>query len=189
MYFAREKDIEDFIYKRPGTIETSWATARQWISRQYRVPSGIIDLLGVATLNYVEGNRIVPIVVEIKNTPIKSKDLAQVCRYANDINKIMSIRDYSFETDTTVKVVLGVGDVSQRVQYEAYAMNVYLKTIRYAPEPDISGTWGWTKEYLKKIEDEIKQAAYSSLFDIFGGNDSKDFEEFLDEKYGTKDSQ
>lgn len=182
MAFYREKDIENYVYSHPGKITTWGYVVEKWIARQFRVPSGIIDLLGYAKTTYLEQPTYFPLVLEIKNHPIKSKDLAQVCRYAQDIDDVMSIRDFTFESGTTIKVILGVGDIDKYLLHEANALNVNLKTISYIPQIDFGGTWKFVREYSEQLREEIRQVSFSSVFDVFGKNDTKDLEEYLDQK-------
>ena len=171
MGFRIEKDIEDYVFQRPRLI-TNWGfNVRKWIARQYRVPSGVIDLLGFAKATYTE-DRFNPLVLEIKNGSIKSKDLAQVSRYAYDIDRIMMIRDFSYEEGYTQKIVLGVGVPDNRVLQEAVSMSISIVTISCNPDPIISGVWGWQREYSQKVEQDIERAAFSNLFNVFGKNDT-----------------
>lgn len=182
MVFRCEKDIEDYLYRHPSLISNWGFNVQKWIAKQYRVPSGIIDLLGLAKANYTE-ERFNPLVLEVKNDSIKSKDLAQVCRYAYDIDRIMMIRDFSYEEGFTQKMVLGVGIPDSRVVQEADSMNVSIVTISCDPDPIVSGVWRWQKEYRDKVNEDIRRAAFSKVFDVFGDNDTLDMEnEFAKER-------
>src|SRR5690349_1304072 len=82
-----EKDVEGWLYAHPETVRlgTSWQV-KQWIGRQYKLPSGIADLIGVNEDGTV-------VVVEIKNVPADARAIAQVCRYAEDVRAILDRRE------------------------------------------------------------------------------------------------
>jgi Endonuclease NucS C-terminal domain len=82
--FDSEKKLEDYLFAHPEALQDDFGFRHvdHWLKRQYRVPSGIIDLVGVAP----GSNQLW--VVEIKNRPIKTDALTQVCRYAFDIEQI-----------------------------------------------------------------------------------------------------
>ncbi len=122
-----EKDIEDYLYGNPGSVDLHiHGPVERWVKRQFRVPSGIIDLLGVT------GERTI-VVVEVKNVPIDLSALAQVSRYALDVR---NIKDYIFfglgETDWVIdpqiiKVVAGKS-VDAKVMLEAESMGIHIIT-------------------------------------------------------------
>lgn len=88
-----EKDIEDWLYANPDALGTGYAGGRvieRWIGRQYSLPSGIADLIGVDEYNYA-------VVVEVKNVPINKAAVLQVCRYASDVSDIVGVRDGYFK--------------------------------------------------------------------------------------------
>lgn len=77
-----EKDIEDWLWENPGAVTVyEYAPVAEWTHRQFKLPSGVADLVGVTDYNHI-------VVVEVKNTPIGSDALAQVSRYAADIGLI-----------------------------------------------------------------------------------------------------
>ena len=183
MGFHLEKDIEDYLYRHPRDVRNWGYTVQKWIAKQYRVPSGVIDLLGFAKANYTEEEIFNPLVLEVKNDSIKSKDLAQVCRYAYDIDQIMMTRDFSYEQGNTQKMLIGIGCPDDRVLYEADSMNISIISISCNPVPIVSGSWRWKDERRKDVSDALRRAAFSNLFDVFGGNDTLDMENYFDKKH------
>ena len=131
-----EKDIEYWLWESPEAIPTIYVDAKiRWLARQYRVPSGIIDLLGLLRGKDEIGLFGHVLVVEVKNVPIDSKAIAQVSRYAADIQTIMDIcysgkgysgyvhpyLDYPREI---IKFVIGRKPKDKRVYFEADALNI-----------------------------------------------------------------
>lgn len=83
-----EKDIEDWLYENPEAVSyismipagsSKCKTITKWIGRQFEVPSGIIDLLGINDHGEI-------VVVEVKLGAIDGKAIAQCARYALDIS-------------------------------------------------------------------------------------------------------
>ena len=79
---STEHQIEDYLYSHPQAIRGLNQVI--WIARQFRVPSGIIDLLGLAQSQFT-GDWSVG-VFEIKKDAIKSQAILQAQRYAADIS-------------------------------------------------------------------------------------------------------
>lgn len=78
-----EADVEQYLWEHPGIVRLGNVNVDHWIKRQYSVPSGIIDLFGITT----NGNYVV---AEVKNVEVDAKAIAQVCRYAFDLDEILS---------------------------------------------------------------------------------------------------
>lgn len=77
-----EADIEQWLWENPGAVNVrAGLDVVEWTGRQFKVPSGIADLIGLT-----EDGDIV--VVEVKNGPIAPDALTQVTRYAKDIEDI-----------------------------------------------------------------------------------------------------
>lgn len=137
-----ERDIEDYLFDHPGEV---FGDGARWIKRQFAVPGGIIDLIG-----QTESGRIV--VVEVKNVAIDSSALAQVCRYAYDINEILSTIEYRFRTHEleiadvshppVFKMVIG-RSVDTKTKREAEALDVYLLTFETELHLNISYRSNW----------------------------------------------
>lgn len=153
-----EKDIEDMLYKNPKKLGVDY-----WIERQFRVPSGVIDLLGV---NCVPRSKL-PIfsVYELKITEPKSEHLAQIYRYASDIeNALLKRSEYYDEEHQKLayprvdKYVLCMGEPSNKILMEANAMNIDVKSFEF----DVNGikihnSWCFTKEFRKEEENKLKE--------------------------------
>lgn len=82
-----EKDIEDWLFNNPKEIPHATeyydeTPIDHWIGRQYRLPSGIADLIGIR-----ENGKVA--VIEVKNVPINKAAVLQVCRYASDVESIL----------------------------------------------------------------------------------------------------
>lgn len=117
----KEKDIEDFLWENPSAASTVRTIIDHWIGRQFEVPGGIIDLLGVT-----DDNRLV--VVEVKNVAIDASALTQVSRYAFDIlqvaNDIYCEKDSEMVTPPIVhKIVIGRG-IDNKTMYEAMSLGI-----------------------------------------------------------------
>ena len=91
-----ESDLEDYIFNHPDCIKTYSGNNVNWIARQLRVPSGIIDLLGYML---ADGGRPWPVVAELKSVPLTSGAIAQVCRYAGNIYDILLLHDQEYYCD------------------------------------------------------------------------------------------
>lgn len=81
-----EKDVENWIYENPDQFSCDGSTCgpiERWIGRQYTLPSGIVDLIGVNSKGYL-------VIIEVKNVPITKAALTQVTRYATDIAIILA---------------------------------------------------------------------------------------------------
>lgn len=82
-----EKDIEDWLYAHPGVVSRRYENDAidKWIGRQYNLPSGVADLIGVRGSGRL-------VVIEVKNVAINKAAILQVCRYADDLKYIVSHR-------------------------------------------------------------------------------------------------
>jgi len=143
-----EADIEEYLYQNPTSIRLYQGMfIKEWVARQFHVPSGVIDLLGVA-------NNGCYVVVEVKNTEITSSALTQVSRYAQDIERIFSKIDklhnhYNFAG----KIVIGREPVTNQIIFEAEALGITLLTFDVSLSLNISSSWGWSKKYLNELDD------------------------------------
>ncbi len=135
-----EKDIEYWLWESPELLCPN--SHIHWLARQYIVPSGVIDLLGMDGDNNF-------VIVEVKNILIDAKALAQVKRYTNDIDTIASYiaRDYE-HTDLdwrtfvhrTWSMVVGTAIKHIRIVYEAEAADISLFTFDEL-RGEITGPW------------------------------------------------
>jgi hypothetical protein len=148
-----EMDIEEWLYQNPGSIHTSWGKLTKWIARQYIIPSGRIDLLGMMeheTFSHL-------VVVEVKNTEFTTDALCQVVRYAGDIKDIQcSLTDW--QNEFVQKILIAKGQPSNEIQFAADAMDVDLYSFDVHYSLAISGAWGWqqeTRETHRKTKEEL----------------------------------
>ena len=169
-----EKDIEDWLYENPNSLNVCgrW-TVDKWIGRQYKVPSGIIDLLGVAKAKYGDGY--VYFVVEVKNVDVTPDALTQVCRYSQDIRRILfeaaesSGLEYwktDFEPSIFKIVIAPIESLDSKVMFEASALNVIVISCEANLTIKIGGHFHWTDEKRKQIDEQ---------YDLL----AKDFEEYF----------
>lgn len=120
-----ERDIEDWLYANPTFVATEMThKVIRWIARQYKLPSGIADLVGMDSMGYV-------VVVEVKNVPIDARAITQVCRYAADIEDVLEYRGhYKWHTEIGAaiqKIVIGPAVESDTILLEAQACQVNLR--------------------------------------------------------------
>lgn len=121
-----ERDIEDWLFDNPQAVSWRGGTfeIERWVARQYRLPSGIADLIGWTKSEHV-------VAVEVKNVPADSKALAQVSRYAHDIQYIIERHwGYRWGSDQgpyVPKLVIAPSVDSQTTLYEANALNVSIE--------------------------------------------------------------
>ena len=155
-----EKAIEDWLFENPEDVLTldGW-TVERWLSRQFKVPSGIIDLLGVCD----DGSLIV---VEVKNEAPTSSALTQVKRYAVDIANIaMEIPNRNL---LPVKMtVIGTESVSDQLMFEANAMEIAIMSYEVSLQLELSGIWKWNDKRREKISSEYYSISENVLFDEF----------------------
>jgi len=84
-----EYDLEVALFSQPSLIPKIYLTIpaiSAWVARQYRVPSGRIDLLGIREWPPYKSL----VVVELKRGEIDARSLTQVCRYAADIENVIA---------------------------------------------------------------------------------------------------
>lgn len=153
-----EKDIEDYLFENPSDVHLAAWSITEWIGRQIRVPSGIIDLFGFIKID----TRLVPVVVEVKNTEFTQASILQVCRYGADIQSALErvcFEENSEWSDHIFKIVVAKGSPSPQVLIEAESVNVYL--LSFCVDYSISTVGGWSLGvgYYKKYSDGIKQLA------------------------------
>ena len=185
-----EKDIEDWLWANPLSfghtiLRHGTFVDMTWVARQYRLPSGILDLFGiidyqVTDLHYWRR----PVLVEVKNQPITSSAITQVCRYAADLEQIIDTAGYADgggilkEGEGTVwKIIVCPEQITDTLLYEANAVNVSIHT--FAPELTLKlrGATVWTQEAAVSRWHQIKTIAEGSEFDVFRQMAAKNLEE------------
>lgn len=157
----KEKDIEDYLYHNPGDVMYGggWPVYR-WLARQYKVNSGIIDLLGCTGRNIV--------VVEVKNVDIDEKAITQVCRYVNDIRRIANNAyvHHCVKYPVSSPIVYGVlvgPSIQRNVFRDAEALGVYVNkfTVNLTVETT-SVMWG--NEYTEQRDKDNLEASFDEIF-------------------------
>lgn len=164
-----EKDIEDWLFENPedfpADVEYHGETPIvKWIGRQYHLPSGIADLIGL------RGNGMLT-VVEVKNVAISKAAILQVCRYASDVEQITENRDrYDFRdkdgTPYVQKVIIGPS-IDDQTFMEAQACNVAV--ICFVANLDIALTEiSWTTAAYKSRCDTLNEISKQPEWDVLG---------------------
>ena len=115
---AMEWEIENYFLEHPTDLGIE-----KWVARQFHVPSGVIDLLGVNSDPFGE----MLYVVELKAITIKSAALTQVYKYATDIYDAISYHK-NIDFSDVQKIVVGYGNPSYSLLIEARAMGIRVYT-------------------------------------------------------------
>lgn len=149
-----EKDIEDFLWENPNAIRGNGYVVERWLKRQYEVPSGIIDLLGVTSSKNL-------VVVEVKNVAINASALTQVSRYAFDILQIARGAAEYIIGDIEVRpwiyrIVVGKS-MDDKIMLEAESIGVELLSFDVKLGIDID-SYSWSEHY-----EESRSAKHKSL--------------------------
>ncbi len=155
-----EADLEDWLYENPGAIYLWDFSIDRWLARQFSVPSGIIDLLGTG---YNQMGDMCLVVIELKKAGINSDALAQVCRYAADIeNSLVEIEGLYGPLGITPVRKICIGDsIDSSTMFEANALGVEVIQYSVNYELNLSNSITWTDEYNKKITTEYLRIADS----------------------------
>jgi predicted RecB family endonuclease len=151
----KERDIEDYLWSSPESLKWRPIELVKWLKRQYEVPSGILDLLGVAQ----DGNLVV---VEVKNVSIDASALTQVSRYASDIQKIArkiynKLCDDPYVCPQVKPVVVG-RSIDHKTLTEADALGITVVTFEVELSLDVS-VLAWTDEYLRNRNRKLDNMA------------------------------
>lgn len=159
-----EKDIEDWLYGNPKAVETYMGPIKRWIARQYRLPSGIADLIGLTENDMI-------VVVEVKNVAINKAAVLQVCRYAADIQQVLELREsypFSSERDLPVvcKVLIGPSIDAQTFD-EASACNVWVMQFAVTLQLDLSDLH-WPPEHSSQVRDQLREVSFRPEWERFG---------------------
>jgi len=154
-----EADIEQWLFDHPEKITIAYNNhIQKWVGRQFKVPSGIIDLLGVDQYGDY-------IVVEVKNTEITAEALTQVSRYAKDIEEIIhTLEDWYNKEWYVLKLVIGKGEITNEIQFEANALEIVLLSFRVQMDLDLGGRWSWTEEYKEKLSEQYSLIGLNDAF-------------------------
>jgi hypothetical protein len=157
-----ESDIEDWLYENPGEVDTGMGTIDRWLGRQYKLPSGIADLIGHNAFGIA--------VIEIKNVPITKAAVLQVCRYAVDLEQIAEFRDrfprYGGAQVAVQRVLIGPS-IDNQTFAETLACNVFyvqFKTNFYLTISRIE----WPKDYRQELRHQFAVIASGEEWNDFG---------------------
>lgn len=118
-----EKDIELWLFARPQYVGSdAWPDldVAEWIGRQYQLPSGIADLVGITSRGQL-------VVIEVKNVPINKAALTQVSRYRYDLmcvaNRFASYPRHLDGRPEVFAMVIGPS-IDEQTHIEAYALDI-----------------------------------------------------------------
>lgn len=159
-----EKDIEDWLYENPGDVMTFGGEIGFWMGRQYRLPSGIADLIGVTHQNLVA-------VIEIKNVPINKAAVLQVCRYAADLQEVLAQRDgyphvLSNGEPVIAKVLIGPS-IDDQTFNEARACGVSF--MQFSLDFDLSlDSCRWSREHRERVGEQTREISHREEWARFG---------------------
>ena len=178
--YHSERDIEDYLFEHPELLGM-----KSWIARQFRVPSGVIDLLGEWWLEGAEIPNIV--VVEIKKGPITASSIMQVTRYRKDIQNVINSKAHDLfydygeselyniycEADFVSSIVVGSPGVGYNTFLEADAIGVQLRTFEVKMEVEMSDPLRLPERVINDYSQEIDDLKADSIiasypFDIVG---------------------
>lgn len=164
-----ERDIEDWLYENPSAITLNVGPISQWIARQYSMPSGIADLIGIVEPT----GSIIPetvVVVEVKNVAINKAAILQVCRYKNDLKHILTRRidapAYQSGEPWVSAVVVGPS-IDDQTFSEARACGVAV--IRFGVSLQLTlAQLNWSNEYRERLDEEYSRIARQPEWNRYG---------------------
>lgn len=136
-----EADIEQYLWENPHLVQLHGMPIERWIKRQFRIPSGILDLMGVNRLGSLA-------LVEIKNTELKLEHIAQVKRYAYDINAVLTIHGAEDRLCNPILVGRSITDSLYR-DCEACGVRVQVFDVSFKLGVRIMG---WRQEFWEERE-------------------------------------
>lgn len=176
MITCNEKYIEDWLWENPGKVKLWGHKIEKWVARQFKVPSGIIDLLGYMGC---AGKNPIFVIVEVKNVSVDSSALAQVSRYEGDIRQSIGSLPSNIEEwcePNIMKIIIAPGDVDNSVLFEANAMNVTILAIDISLDVSVKGPKVWKDEFRKELEKKYEEIRNNTFREYY----TKDiFEEFI----------
>lgn len=201
-----ERDIEDWLYANPHKIVIGPHSDNpivRWIGRQYALPSGIADLIGVRASGLIS-------VIEVKNVPMNKAAVLQVLRYARDVEDIVRDQHYYRESNNlpypcVERVLIGPA-IDIETWFEARACHV--NVLEFSPTvtlqfghraltPESAVLWGeqisgiaqraeWTslgEQFYaepapwEKAKPAVNSDEYDQLLDAIVNDDGPDIEE------------
>ncbi len=181
-----ERDIESALFANPHLLPVAHITGRTfytmsgWLARQYSVPSGRIDLLGLIKCDFTDpslppyfynpdGITYHPLIVELKRGKIDAAAVAQVGRYLNDIRQIIEEIELTYGVAPTERAAFPV-IVGQSVDYHTLqsAAGFGVTLLGYDMEPfSINGPftpsaaeWKRDRGMVNRLIDDLPFAAW-----------------------------
>jgi len=162
-----EKDIEEWLFQNPPSLDYGWGTVERWFGRQYQLPTGIADLIGVTERGTL-------VVIEVKNVAINKAAVLQVCRYASDLQEIAQYRmsyprEYpgkDWSAPSVRKVIIGPS-IDAQTYNEALSCGVYVMTFVSQMTLTISGL-GWSMDYREEREKQFEKISWGEEWKAFG---------------------
>lgn len=182
-----EKDIEDWLYENPSGLPESYAhgAITKWIGRQYTLPSGIADLIGV----HEDG---MLVVVEVKNVPINKAAVLQVCRYQDDLKYIVSERvgypHLKHDNEPEIEMVLVGPSIDGQTFSEARAVGVTTYQFTAKVTLDINRL-SWNDDHRAKVRVQHAEIAARPEWEIFGLTNIEDYAQFKKEQEELKEQE
>lgn len=155
-----ERDIEDFLYENPSSISVRGAPVQSWIKRQYKIPNGIADLIGLSE----NGDFVV---VEVKNVEVESTAIAQVYRYAHDVWNIISEMNWDEVgfMPANIRMAIVGPSITDQAFRECEACNIEFHRIEVNFNAVVSKT-SWTQKFIQDRKLQYAQLAVDSDFKI-----------------------
>lgn len=186
-----EKDIEEWLYENPDKLTDGdsclyWDTENpmaKWIGRQYQLPSGIADLIGVRENGLL-------VVVEVKNVPINKAAVLQVCRYADDLKYIVSYRmDYPHKAsdgEPQIQMILVGPSIDDQTFIEAQSIGIRILQFSVELNLNMAGL-NLTREYREKVDEQHISIAARPEWEMYGLTIDEDIEQRLGKGEGLSD--
>jgi RecB family endonuclease NucS len=157
-----EKDIEEYLFQNPFAVRVARTEhyVDHWIKRQYQLPSGTLDLLGVtALMDFV--------VVEVKNVAIDSAAVTQVNRYGYDIWNILVPMIKKKAGDRiyrpNVHRILVGKSIDSKTMREAEAAGVEINVFSVNLKLEVNN-YGWSEEFHNARSHQYAQARQDTTF-------------------------
>lgn len=141
-----EADIEQYLWENPHLVQLHRMPIERWIKRQFRIPSGILDLMGVNSMGSLA-------VVEIKNTELKLEHIAQVKRYAYDIDTVLTI--YGAYERLCTPILIG-RSVTDSLYRDCEACGVHVQVFDVSFKLTVR-SMGWGQEFYEEREQQHMQ--------------------------------
>lgn len=152
-----EKDLEDYLYQHPEKVTlpyTDW-TVQSWFGRQLRVPSGIIDLIGITEQDTI-------VLVELKNTDFEAAHLTQIQRYSKDIEEAYSVAGGYHDLFIT-KMLIGIKPPKHNFLVEADSMGIFVKTMKIEFDVNMDGSWHFSDEYYQEYQNKLLELSKNEV--------------------------